>query len=391
MRKHKALRGLSVVLVLAALLMFTGDWVALKKEYRRECLQAALEKLEDLSDQARALFYQAEAEGSLSAKDMGLALQTTRARAIDILEDGALTPPEGQFLLRKTVSIAGELSKLPAKYGGQGSFRRAVEAAYPHLFRARAAYMVLYAAAIVLPLITALQHLLKKRGSGVPALLCYLAWSGGAAAAVYAINHTVFFTGVLTITAYAVLAPLCMFISVILWRRGYKLYLREHEAAVFASIDGGTEARRHIVIRPPGGACPRCGRALAEGDEICPECGEPLREPETAEGQNKADPPEDSAGADAAEDESSKAVTEPSQPPEPNAGPEPRGNPEAPGSPETAEEPETHVSPQDPEDPGTPKNPAETETEKTPEDPQVPQNPQAAAGEIVYPNSQAGS
>lgn len=69
MKKHNILKGLSILLIIASLLMLTGSWVTLKKEYRRD-LSSVLRELDNAVDDAEEMFYWYGLSGERSTKDL---------------------------------------------------------------------------------------------------------------------------------------------------------------------------------------------------------------------------------------------------------------------------------------------------------------------------------
>ena len=168
MKSHKVLRGLSIVLIVASLLMLMGGWVTLKKEYRRE-LKSAIKELDYFFDEmeSRARRYL----DNRDAKDIIKKLDKAQDKAVDILEDGALSITEGRYILSKTVSIMSEVKKMLKKNDMWEYSKDYFNDYYGPLVRVRNIYNLFLAATVILALAAAVLHILKKKHSGIPAFV----------------------------------------------------------------------------------------------------------------------------------------------------------------------------------------------------------------------------
>lgn len=295
MKNHKVLRGLSILLIVASLLMLTGGWLALKKEYRRE-MSYAIDELEDYFDGFKALFYWTGLDRSRDYKEVMKKLDKARDKAIDIVRDGALSLTEVRYVISKAVSIMGDAKKMLKEVGNWEYNKDEFNEVYVPLTRIKTVYTLFFALTVVLSLLAGVLHLLKKKHSGIPAFICFLIWTVAAFVAADYLNNEVLYNDVLTVTAFTILAPLCMLASVILWKTGYKAYKAAEASAPApapaaqgaAVTPSGSTAAQSAPAAPSGRAdagqataqcrfCPYCGRDISTVNaKFCPGCGKPL-------------------------------------------------------------------------------------------------------------------
>lgn len=278
MKKHNILKGLSILLIIASLLMLTGSWVTLKKEYRRD-LSSVLRELDNAAvDDAEEMFYWYGLSGERSTKDLIRKIEKARDKAVDILEDGALSLSEGRYLLGKAASLMGDVKKMLKKADMWEYSKSEFQEVYGPLVRVKTVYTLFFAATIVLALVAGVLHLLNKKHSGIPAFLCFLVWTVAVLIAVGYLNKEAFYSDVLTISAIPVLAPLCMLVSVVLWKTGYKAYKQEDAAAPAPATGPSATAVTTGPVSPQQSKfCPNCGRAVPSGGaKFCSGCGKEL-------------------------------------------------------------------------------------------------------------------